>query len=71
MSSCRLYQGGYGIHKFYTVADDNESAVKNIQEKHNMKHLPVTAEVIDDVDGFTIKPVKAGEKHGDGGKSQK
>jgi hypothetical protein len=70
MSGNKLYYGGYGIHKFYTVAEDDESAVKNVQENNNMKHLPVTVEVIDNVDGFEIKPVKpkkAGEKHGDSG----
>lgn len=64
MSSYKLYHGGYGIHMFYTVAQSEDKAVENIQTNHNMKHLPVTAKVIDEVDGYIIKPVKAGEKNG-------
>jgi Ribonuclease G/E len=56
MSSYKLFRGGYGIHMFYTVAENEEKAVESIQEKHNIKHLPVIAEEIDDVDGFKIIP---------------
>jgi hypothetical protein len=58
MTGNKLYRGGFGIHMFYTVAANEDEAVANIQEKNSMKHLPVTAVVIDDVDGNTIVPLQ-------------
>jgi hypothetical protein len=53
----KLFYGGYGKYKFYTVAKTEAEAIKNIKEKHNLQALPVTVEVIDDIDGFEIKAV--------------
>lgn len=53
-----LFYGGYGKYQFYTVATDANTAVKQIQEQYNMKHLPVTVKEINGIDGYTIKPIK-------------
>jgi hypothetical protein len=60
----KLFQGGYGRYKFYTVAKDEEEAIENIKIKHNLHALPVKAEPIDNIDGYEIvaKPKKAGDK---------
>lgn len=57
----QLYKGGYGQYQYYTVAEDEGSAIKNIQEKYNMLALPVTVELIDNIDGYSILPKKVGE----------
>lgn len=56
-----LYKGGYGQYQYYTVAEDLGMAIKQIQERYNMEHLPVTAEIIDNIEGFNIVPVNAVE----------
>ena len=54
-----LYKGGFGMYQYYTVAEDVGMAIKQIQERNNMEHLPVTAELIDDIDGYKIKPIES------------
>lgn len=53
-----LYYGGFGKYQYYTVAESNEEAVKQIQEQYNLKALPVTVKEINDIDGYKIVPLR-------------
>lgn len=52
----KLYYGGFGDYKTFTVAPDNQSAIESIGKKINAPFLPVTVEEISEVDGFSIVP---------------
>lgn len=52
----KLYYGGFGDYKTFTVAEDTQSAIESIGKKINAPFLPVTVEEISEVDGFRIKP---------------
>jgi hypothetical protein len=51
-----LFYGGYGDYMDFTVASDENMAIKQIGEKINAPFLPVTARLIDGIDGFAITP---------------
>ena len=51
-----LFYGGYGNYMDFTVATDESEAIKQLGEKINAPFLPVTARLIDGIDGFAITP---------------
>lgn len=51
-----LFYGGFGDYMDFTVATDENMAIKQIGEKINAPFLPVTARLIDGIDGFAITP---------------
>ena len=53
----KLYYGGFGDYLEYTVAENEEQAIKNIGIKINAPFLPITAKEITEVDGYEIKPI--------------
>lgn len=54
----KLWQGGFGDFKTYTVAEDLGQALENIRNKLNMNALPVVAELVDNIEGYTIQAIK-------------
>ena len=50
----KLYYGGFGDYKDYTVADCEESAIKQLGIKINAPFLPITAQEISEIDGYQI-----------------
>lgn len=54
----KLYYTGRGKYFYYTVAENEAKAIEQVQEKHNMKHIAITAQLIDDIDGYKIAPIK-------------
>lgn len=53
----KLYYGGCGQHEIFTVSEDMAGAVRNIGIKLNAPYLPITATLIDSVDGYAIQAV--------------
>lgn len=51
-----LFYGGFGQYMDFTVATDESEAIKQLGEKINAPFLPVTARLIDGIDGFAITP---------------
>lgn len=51
-----LFYGGFGDYMDFTVAADESEAIKQLGEKINAPFLPVTARLIDGIDGFAITP---------------
>lgn len=51
-----LYTGGFGVYQEYVVADSEQEAIEKIGKKMSAPYLPITASVIDDIDGFKIVP---------------
>lgn len=56
----KLYYGGFGDYKTFTVAEDEQKAIESIGKKINAPFLPVTVEEISEVDGFAIVPGREG-----------
>lgn len=56
----KLFQGGYGKYKYFTVAKDSDEAAANIKEKYNLQALPVKAEPIDNIEGYEIIALEEG-----------
>lgn len=50
----KLYRAGYASYMYYTVAKDEAEAIHNVQTKYNMHALPVVAESVDNIDGYSI-----------------
>lgn len=52
----KLYYGGFGDYKTFTVAESEQKAIESIGKKISAPFLPVTVEEISEVDGYAIKP---------------
>lgn len=52
-----LFYGGFGDYMDFTVAANENMAIKQLGEKINAPFLPVTARLIDGIDGFAITPI--------------
>ena len=52
----KLYYGGFGDYKTFTVAENEQKAIESIGKKISAPFLPVTVEEISEVDGYAIKP---------------
>jgi hypothetical protein len=50
----KLYYGGYGDYKEFTVAENDEEAIKKIGIKINAPFLPITVQAIENVDGHCL-----------------
>ena len=53
----KLYYGGFGDYMVFAVAEDMQDAIGKIGEKITAPFLPITAEEISEIDGFTILAV--------------
>ena len=56
----KLYYGGFGDYMVFAVAEDMQDAIGKIGEKITAPFLPITAEEISEIDGFTIQAFKSG-----------
>lgn len=59
-----LYYGGYGKYQYYTVAETEQEANKNLTQKPGLKALPISCKKIDMIDGHLILPVTEEELEG-------
>lgn len=59
-----LYYGGYGKYQYYTVAETEQEANKNLTQKPGLKALPISCKKIDMIDGHLILPVTEDELEG-------
>ena len=50
----KLYYGGFSDYKEFVVADSEEQAIFKIGVKLNTPFLPITAEEIQNIDGYQI-----------------
>ena len=50
----KLYYGGFGYSFVFTAAENEASAITKIGEKINAPFLPITAQEISEVDGYTV-----------------
>ena len=50
----KLYYGGFGNYMEFVVADSEEQAILNIGIKINAPFLPITAQEIQNIDGYQI-----------------
>lgn len=51
----KLYYGGFGDYMVFVVAEDMQDAIGKIGEKITAPFLPITAEEISEIDGFSIR----------------
>lgn len=58
----KLFYGGFGDYKTFAVAETEQGAIERIGRKINAPFLPVTAEEISEVDGYSIRPVTEGQQ---------